>query len=445
MNVTNVPLATKVVRRERPGIGGRSFASVVHVTEKGGSFGGTEEYIALVTAALAADGVRSSLVCGVVTGTLSAELDEVRIVPGLAARELHADTARAVADAVAELDADIIYVHNIFDPAVVPTLSALDGRGVLLWYVHDHYLTCLSELRWRRDLGSCAQRLGHDCLDAITDGRCVMRHPDRVHVGADVERRAALQRSLGAADAVIVVSDYMRSLLHDAQPDLADYLHVLTRPIRDLGSLRPRHRTLADDPAVVTYAGRITTEKGLAVVIEALGAMAATAPVELRIAGVVEDDQYWTRCRQLLTRSMATNRRLTAVYLGHLDYREMDQLLRKSDIVTIPSRWPEPLGAVALEAMAAGAAVIASSVGGLGGILANDRNGIHAVAGDVGSWRDALTALLDHPGQARRLGEQGHRESARTGIADHLRDLDALVDAQGRGSKPPNRASRIAS
>ena len=46
-----------------------SFRSVVHVNEKGGSFGGTEEYIALVTAALTACGVRSSLVCGVVTGT----------------------------------------------------------------------------------------------------------------------------------------------------------------------------------------------------------------------------------------------------------------------------------------------------------------------------------------------------------------------------------------
>ena len=50
--------------------GGLTFGSIVHVNEKGGSFGGTEEYIALVTSALASRGVRSHLVCGVVSGVL---------------------------------------------------------------------------------------------------------------------------------------------------------------------------------------------------------------------------------------------------------------------------------------------------------------------------------------------------------------------------------------
>jgi hypothetical protein len=187
-----------------------SFASVVHISEKGGSFGGTEEYIALLSSAPRDGEVRSSLVCGVVMGSLPAELDQVRIVPELAARRPHPNTAGAVAAAVAELDPDVIYVHNVFDPAVVPTLAALAGRGVLLWYVHDHYLTCLSELRRRRDLGSCPLRLGHDCLSASDQGHCVLRHPGHVHVGADVERRTALSRSLSAAGAVIVVSDYMQ-------------------------------------------------------------------------------------------------------------------------------------------------------------------------------------------------------------------------------------------
>ena len=143
---------------------------------------------------------------------------------------------------------------------------------MLLWYVHDHYLTCLSELRWRRDIGSCPQRLGHDCLAAIEHGHCVLRHPDQIHVETDVERRITLSRSLQAADAIVVVSDYMRALLHDAEPRLDARVHLLSRPIRDLGDLQPRQRTRPDELAVVTYAGRITAEKGLAVVIEALGA-----------------------------------------------------------------------------------------------------------------------------------------------------------------------------
>ncbi len=436
MSVADQPLA---VCRPHSDNGPLSFASVVHVNEKGGSFGGTEEYIALLTAALSAHGVRSSLVCGVVTGELPAGLEEVRIVPGLAEREPCAGTASAVADAVAALDADVIYVHNVFDPTLVPTLSALAGRGMLLWYVHDHYLSCLSELRWRRDLGSCPHLLGHDCVTAIAEGHCVLRHRGVAYGGADVERRTALQASLATADAVIVVSNYMRSLLEKARPGLGNDLHLVSRPIRDLGALRRRHRTVASDPAVVTYAGRITAEKGLATVIEALGATPSAAPVELRIAGVVEDDDYWTHCQELITAAMTRNTGLTTAYLGHLDYDHIDEQFRQSDIVTIPSRWPEPLGAVALEAMSAGAAVIASPVGGLGDTVVHDHNGLHAAAGDVGSWTAALTALLDRPEDARRLGEQAHRESTGTGIADHLHELDALVIA-GRSNQP--RAAR---
>ena len=147
-----------------------TFGSIVHVNEKGGSFGGTEEYIALVTSALASRGVRSHLVCGVVSGALPDGLESVHIVEALASRHPLPGAGEQLASVIARLDADVIYLHNVFDPAVVSSVAALPGRGALLWYVHDHYLTCLSELRWRRDIGSCPQRLGHDCLVAIGDG-----------------------------------------------------------------------------------------------------------------------------------------------------------------------------------------------------------------------------------------------------------------------------------
>ena len=61
---------------------------------------------------------------------------------------------------IAGLDPDVVYLHNVFDPAAVTAVATLANRGVVVWYVHDHYLTCLSELRWRRDVGSCPQQLG---------------------------------------------------------------------------------------------------------------------------------------------------------------------------------------------------------------------------------------------------------------------------------------------
>ncbi len=177
--------------------------------------------------------------------------------------------------------------------------------------MHDHNLTCHSELRWRRDVGSCPHPLGQGCLVAIGEGHCVLRYPEG-SLGADELREGrSLSRSLGAADAIVVVSEYMRSLLADAQPHLAERIHLLPRPIRDIGALRPRNRDQPAAPTVTTFAGRIMPEKGLAVWIEALAAIRQSPPIGLRIAGPVEHNACWSHCQQIQTAAMATNPHLT--------------------------------------------------------------------------------------------------------------------------------------
>ena len=430
------PVNVRPFRGDRPWRRDRdlTFGSIVHVNEKGGSFGGTEEYIALVTSALASRGVRSHLVCGVVSGALPDSLESVHIVEALASRHPLPGAGEQLAGLLARLDADVIYLHNVFDPAVVSSVAALPGRGALLWYVHDHYLTCLSELRWRRDIGSCPQCLGHDCLVAIGEGHCVLRYPDETLDGADLDVRVSLSQSLAEVDAIVVVSDYMRSLLRDALPHLDGRLHRLTRPIRDLGDPPRRRRRRPDDPAIVTYAGRITAEKGLAVVIEALGTIESDASIELHVAGVVESDSYWAHCQRLQLSAISANPRLSVTYLGHLDYDAIDEQFRQSDIVTIPSQWPEPLGAVALEAMSAGAAVIASNAGGLNDTLVHDHNGLHVDPYDITAWATAITSLLQDPARANRLGQQGHRDFSGLAIDDHLADLDHLITTRAHRS-----------
>jgi glycosyltransferase involved in cell wall biosynthesis len=405
-----------------------SFGSIVHVTEKGGSFGGTEEYISLVTSDLGARGVRSHLVCGTVGSDPPAGLASVDVVGGLASREPAASTGPELVRVLERIDADVVYLHNLFDAAVVEAIAGLPRRGPLLWYVHDHYPTCLSELRWRRDVGACCQRLGESCLIAIAETRCVLRRPDRVYDLAELDRRRALGRSLAHADLVIVVSGYMRGLVVEAAPALEGRVHVLPRPIRQPGRIRRHRRVTPGDPAVVTLAGRITPEKGQDVVIEALGAVRNDAPVELCIAGVVEDPSYWERCRSLIAMATAANPRLTVCHLGHLDYAAADRLLARSDVVAVPSQWPEPFGAVALEAMSAGAAVVASRVGGLDTCIENGRNGVLvAPPSDTAAWTEAVGMLLADPRGADRLARRARAHARTHTPASHVAALDQHI------------------
>ena len=222
-----------------------SFGSIVHVNEKGGCFGGTEEYIALLTSTLAHRGVRSHLVCGLVTGIVPADLTSVHIVDGLASRLPRSGTGDELVSVIGGLDPDVVYLHNVFDPAAVTAVATLVKRGIVIWYVHDHYLTCLSELRWRRDVGSCPQQLGEGCLVAIGEGCCVLRYPERPLGSDELAVRTSLSRSLDEVDGIVVVSEYMRSLLADATPQLTGRIHLL--PARSETSARcdPARATIA--------------------------------------------------------------------------------------------------------------------------------------------------------------------------------------------------------
>lgn len=56
-------------------------------------------------------------------------------------------------------------------------------------------------------------------------------------------------------------------------------------------------------------------------------------------------------------------------YIGEVDGEEKRALLARARALLLPVRWPEPLGLVAIEALASGTPVIASRLGGLGEIV----------------------------------------------------------------------------
>jgi glycosyltransferase involved in cell wall biosynthesis len=81
------------------------------------------------------------------------------------------------------------------------------------------------------------------------------------------------------------------------------------------------------------------------------------------------------------------------------------EALRRSMFTVAPSIWPEPFGLVALEAAAAGKAVVASNIGGLIDIVVDDQTGILVPPGDRAALAAAIERLIADPGLRERLGE----------------------------------------
>ena len=83
-------------------------------------------------------------------------------------------------------------------------------------------------------------------------------------------------------------------------------------------------------------------------------------------------------------------------FAGFVPDDELRDMLHRCSCAVIPSLY-EPFGMVALEALAAGAPVVASTAGGLGEVLSNTSAAALYDPGDVDGLTDALRRVLTEP------------------------------------------------
>jgi glycosyltransferase involved in cell wall biosynthesis len=145
-------------------------------------------------------------------------------------------------------------------------------------------------------------------------------------------------------------------------------------------------------PLAFGYMGRISEEKGIVVLLQATKHL-RHHDWTLHIAGV-GDDAFVAR----LQREFADPR------IRWLGFVERDALLDAVDVMVVPSVWSEPMGYVALEAMAKGKGLIAARSGGLQEIAALAAHAVTYEARNAPELAQRMDAMMDAPELARSGG-----------------------------------------
>jgi len=93
--------------------------------------------------------------------------------------------------------------------------------------------------------------------------------------------------------------------------------------------------------------------------------------------------------------------------LAHLSRPEVERLFDGAWVQVVPSRWAEPFGLVAAEAMMRGTAVVASAFGGLNEIVKDSKTGFLVPPGSVSALSEALLNILQDRDLAEQMGRAG--------------------------------------
>jgi D-inositol-3-phosphate glycosyltransferase len=171
---------------------------------------------------------------------------------------------------------------------------------------------------------------------------------------------------------------------------------------------------LSDDSQVLLFAGRLEPLKAVDVVLEALCILRRENPASVRklVFVVVGGTEYSSEVSRL--RQYAQNLGLGSIvrFVGVLDQSILVDFYRIALAVVVPSDY-ESFGMVALEAMACGALVIASGVGGLAYLVDDGEAGWLVPTRDARALADRVRDLMVNPEIRGRLGAVAARAAER--------------------------------
>ena len=191
-------------------------------------------------------------------------------------------------------------------------------------------------------------------------------------------------------------------------------------------TLQDARSMLADDfRFVAAFVGRLVPEKGIEDLVRAISLTHERVGLALIGSGPEERN-----LRQLAS-ELGVDRRVS--FVGYVGQQRLPALLRFCNVLVLPSvtttRFKEPWGFVANEAMAAGLPVVATDAVGAvaGGLVTDEETGLVVPEGRPRVLASALDRLANSPVLAHRLGSAGRErvgawtyEAAVSGIEDAI-------------------------
>ncbi|MEI6624248.1 MAG: glycosyltransferase family 4 protein [Actinomycetes bacterium] len=197
---------------------------------------------------------------------------------------------------------------------------------------------------------------------------------------------------------------------------------VLSNWTRDLPARpqAPRGRELT-----IGYVGRLSLDKGVDVLANALDDVAAALPehnLRLLIAG---DSRFVPRGSAARVEAALASTRAEVVRLGWVD---PTVVYEQASVCVVPSRWAEPFGLVAAEAMAVGSPLVVSDAGALPEVTGRGYPFIFR-AGDSRSLSATIIAALS-PDSSDQTGALRTRWEAFFSPESGRRRLAAFLAAQ---------------
>ena len=280
--------------------------------------------------------------------------------------------------------------------------------------------------------------------------------------------RGMLRQRLQHCDVIAGVSEFITQKAKACFPEFADrfvtiYDGVNVDDFISKWDDSAAHKSNGEQHIV--YVGRITPEKGVHTLIEAFNRIAdrfpsacldIVGPDEINPPALVVPFSKDPKVFELASLfdqkgvyrakidALAAARKDRIHFYGNLPHSPMlVQKYQFADISVTPSIWEEPFGLPVVEAMSAGAPVIATAGGAFPELVLPEKTGLLVERGNAAQLADALARLLADAPTREKMGRAGRARAVELFSWDHIaRDFLNLCRQQVTRRQINSKTSR---
>lgn len=287
---------------------------------------------------------------------------------------------RGIGAVIADFAPDVVHMHNIYHQLSPSMIRASVKAGVpVVMTLHDYKLACPTYQFLDQGV-ICTACVGGSLTSAVKrrckDGSLAASTIAAVEVGAH-----RLLKSYDPVATFVCPSAFLRDQmvaagLHPGKMVHLDNFTDTQVPVRDAAG------------SGVLFAGRLSREKGVDVLIEAAGLLATD--VSGVLVDIVGDGPERGELEHLAQRVAPGAVR----FHGRVSAQDVRAHLRAARVSAVPSRWYENQPLSVLEAFASGVPVVGSALGGLTDLITPGVDGALVPAEDALALAAALRPYL---------------------------------------------------
>jgi glycosyltransferase involved in cell wall biosynthesis len=289
---------------------------------------------------------------------------------------------------------DVVHCHNIIGLSVsILTIAKEFGAKVVLT-LHDFWGFCFKNTIMKKDGVTCTDYTScYECQPFIEDG-------DNRHIPIRM-RQDYLKLAMMSVDAFVSPSQYLADTYIDAGFP-RDKMHVVWNGI-DVGKFDTIKRNLSNGVLRFSFFGHFGKHKGIHTLLNALELIKKPECIQINLIG--EGDQRPFYEQQLQENGFSHVVR----FWGKIENSQVGRAYAETDVLVLPSIWPENQPVSITEAMACGIPVLASDMGGMPELVVDGFNGFIFEAGNAADLAEKIDRLIADPVLAASLGKNGQK------------------------------------